>query len=63
MERAHEAGRAVHAWTVNTPREIRQMEQAGVDNIITDYPVLVRNLLYQEEGPRTLMEMVRTVLN
>lgn len=63
VERAHEAGRAVHAWTVNTPREIRQMEQAGVDNIITDYPVLVRNLLYQEEGPRTLMEMVRTVLN
>ena len=63
VERAHEAGRAVHAWTVNTPREIRQMEQAGVDNIITDYPVAVRNLLYQEEGPKTLMEMVRAVLN
>ena len=63
VERAHEAGRAVHAWTVNTPREIRQMEQAGVDNIITDYPVMARNLLYQEEGPRTLMEMVRAVLN
>jgi glycerophosphoryl diester phosphodiesterase len=37
---AHRAGREVHVWTVNEPREITQMMSRGVDNLITNDPDL-----------------------
>ena len=36
VEAAHEKGKAVHVWTVNSKTEIEQMKLLGVDNIITD---------------------------
>ncbi len=35
---AHDAGLAVHAWTVNDPDEIARFAVWGVDGIISDYP-------------------------
>ncbi len=63
VEKVHEAGRAVHVWTVNSAREVEQMRQAGVDNIITDDPVRVRNLLYREEETENLIGLIRMMLN
>lgn len=42
---AHEKGKAVHAWTVNKAYEIMRMQALGVDNIITDKPAYVREIL------------------
>lgn len=39
---AHEEGRRVTAWTVETWHEAAELRRAGVDGIITDYPDLFR---------------------
>ncbi|WP_101295266.1 glycerophosphodiester phosphodiesterase [Halegenticoccus soli] len=41
VEIAHDEGRAVNAWTVNSWYQADQLRQAGVDGIITDYPGLL----------------------
>jgi glycerophosphoryl diester phosphodiesterase len=38
VERAHAAGKEVHVWTVNRPRDMELMASLGVDAIITDHP-------------------------
>ncbi len=45
----HSLGKEVHAWTVNSRSETERMKQLGVDNIITDYPVMVREIVYEED--------------
>lgn len=49
VESAHKNGKAVYAWTVNKKNEIRRMKVLKVDNIISDRPILAREVLYQEE--------------
>lgn len=61
VESAHEAGKAIHVWTVNTAAELEQMKQAGVDNIITDYPVRAREICFREEATENLLEYLRMV--
>ncbi|MEY8354327.1 glycerophosphodiester phosphodiesterase [Lachnospiraceae bacterium 54-53] len=62
VEAAHEKGKAVHAWTVNSKSEMERMKMLGVDNIITDHPVLAREIVYREAATETLMEYLRLVL-
>lgn len=62
VEAAHENGKAVHVWTVNSKTEMDQMKLLGVDNIITDYPVRAREILYREEATETLMEYLKMML-
>lgn len=62
VEAAHEKGKAIHAWTVNTKSEMERMKMLGVDNIITDYPVLAREIVYRKEATETLLEYLRLVL-
>jgi glycerophosphoryl diester phosphodiesterase len=42
---AHGKGKEIHAWTVNKAYEIKRMRELGVDNIITDSPAYVREML------------------
>ncbi len=42
---AHRRGKEIHVWTVNKEYEIKRMQKMGVDNIITDKPAYVRELL------------------
>jgi len=44
-EEAHSCGKEVHAWTVNYRGDVKELMNYGVDNIITDNPVLVRQVL------------------
>jgi glycerophosphoryl diester phosphodiesterase len=45
VQRAHRLKRRVHVWTVNTPEQITQLKEWGVDGIITDDPQMaVRTL-------------------
>lgn len=59
----HESGHEVHAWTVNSKTELERMKLLGVDNVITDYPVLAREILYREEDTEGIIECVRLMLN
>jgi glycerophosphoryl diester phosphodiesterase len=38
VERCHAAGAAVLAWTVETPEQLRALDELGVDGVITDDP-------------------------
>ena len=41
---AHEEGRRVNVWTVDTWWQAAELERAGVDGLIADYPGLLRHL-------------------
>lgn len=47
VERAHEQGVAVHAWTVNDPAEMRALIAMGVDGIVTDRPSVLATVLQE----------------
>ena len=38
VERCHELGVAVFAWTVNDPELAQRLDELGVDGVITDDP-------------------------
>lgn len=40
VERAHDAGHAVHVWTVNAPADLDLCASLGVDAVVTDDPAL-----------------------
>ena len=62
VEAAHKKGKAVHAWTVNSKSEMERMKMLGVDNIITDYPVIAREIVYRQAATESLLEYLRLVL-
>ncbi len=45
VEKAHQAGLIVNAWTVNSEAEMKRMLAAKVDGIITDRPKLLNRIL------------------
>ncbi len=62
MQNAHEQGKAVYAWTVNSKSELERLTLLGVDGIITDRPVLAREIVYREEATESLFEYLKLVL-
>lgn len=62
VERVHSRGMAVHAWTVNSKSEMERLRLMEVDNLITDYPVLAREIICREEATETLLEYLQMVL-
>ncbi|HXF97599.1 MAG TPA: glycerophosphodiester phosphodiesterase [Gaiellaceae bacterium] len=53
VERAHAAGVAVVAWTVDDPADLARVEEAGVDAVVTDDPArLVSRLDAMRLGAR-----------
>lgn len=47
---AHAQGMEVYAWTIDAPGQMKQMIEAGVDGIITDYPGRLMRLLGRKAG-------------
>ncbi|SES26102.1 glycerophosphoryl diester phosphodiesterase [Salipaludibacillus aurantiacus] len=45
VEVAHRQDREVWVWTVNTPRNIREVLKYDIDGIITDYPSRVQRII------------------
>jgi glycerophosphoryl diester phosphodiesterase len=62
VNNVHQAGKEVHAWTVNTAGEIERMKSLGVDCIITDKPTLAREVLYRNDKNDSLIELLNRML-
>lgn len=61
VEKLHSQGKEVHVWTVNQPKDMERLRLLGVDNLITDDPVLARETLYREETAETVLEYLGMV--
>ena len=48
VRRLQESGKGVFVWTVNEETSILEMIQLNVDGIITDAPLLTRELVYSD---------------
>ena len=58
---AHSYGKEIHAWTVNGVSEMERMKQLGVDNIITDYPLRAREILYEDKLTTSFLDFLKTL--
>ncbi|MBN1350747.1 glycerophosphodiester phosphodiesterase [candidate division KSB1 bacterium] len=45
VQKAHAAGKEVHVWTVNDPKLMKKLIDDGVDNIITNRPDILQQVL------------------
>ena len=62
VKSAHNAGKEVHVWTVNTKPLINRMKGLDVDSIITDNPVLCRKILSRKNDRKSFAEILQTLL-
>ncbi len=58
----HEAGKEIHAWTVNTSGELERMKSLGVDCIITDQPSLAREVLFRDDTNGSFIQLIYRML-
>ena len=49
VQEAKELGMSVNAWTVDKPKDIREMIALGVEQITTNDPALVRDLISEKK--------------
>ena len=63
VDAIHNSGKQVYAWTVNNATSIKNLTNKGVDNIITDDPVLARETIYSRDTSETLVNMAKYVFN
>lgn len=59
----HHHGKEVYAWTVNEESNAQKLIELGVDNIITDNPVMVRELVYSKSLNENIVDFIYRILN
>ncbi|AWZ48009.1 hypothetical protein C3495_03920 [Clostridiaceae bacterium 14S0207] len=59
VKRAHNLGRQVHVWTVDDETDANSLIDMKVDNIITNYPKLMRNLLNDRKKEERLDDVLK----
>lgn len=61
VDKIHSAGKGIHVWTVDSRPTMERMIRYGVDNIITDNPVLAREVLYDNGAAATIFDILKKV--
>lgn len=59
----HRHGKEIYAWTVNNESNVQKMIDLGVDNIITDNPVMVRDLIYSKSLNENIVDFINRLIN
>jgi glycerophosphoryl diester phosphodiesterase len=59
---AHNSGKEIYVWTVNSRSDIERMKLLDVDNIITDRPIRVREVYASENSSVGFIELLKTVI-
>lgn len=54
----HASDKDVHVWTINSANQMKTLTQLGVDNIITDNPVLANEVIHGKNTSTTFLEML-----
>lgn len=49
VSQAQKAGKQVYVWTVNSEDQLEKVVSMGIDNVITDDPVMAKELIYKQE--------------
>lgn len=60
---AHQQGKQIFAWTVNSMFEVRSLCNLHVDSIITDDPVMVQNVISRDSTGETLRSVLDYFIN
>lgn len=60
---AHQQGKQIFAWTVNSMSEVRSLCNLHVDSIITDDPVMVQNVISRDSTSETLRSVLDYFIN
>ena len=60
---AHQAGKQVFAWTVNSTSEVRSLCNLHVDSIITDDPVMAQQVIARNNSSETLRTILDYLVN
>lgn len=49
VNRAQKAGKQIYVWTVNSEDQLEKVVGMGIDNVITDDPVMAKELIYKQD--------------
>lgn len=63
MDNIHSAGKQVFVWTVNSESRVQYLVDCGVDGIVTDDPVMMRNALNKVDYSGGLDKLLRCLTN
>lgn len=55
----HQKGKKVYIWTVNDEQSLKKIVDSDVDGIITDVPVLAREIAYTKNAPEFMVEVLK----
>jgi len=60
---AHQNQKSIYVWTINDEEELKESVANDVDGIITDRPVLTREIVYSRYTSTALQEFLKEFLN
>ena len=49
VNKAQKAGKQIYVWTVNSEERLEKVVGMGIDTVITDDPVMAKELIYEQE--------------
>lgn len=63
VDAVHRYGKEIYVWTVNSPSVVKSLANMGVDNIITDDPVMAREAVYSRYTGKELVNILDYVFS